>query len=58
MDPHFFAGPEVQIPGKVSVILPTDKWLCNKLSKLNVTLVQGYPSRTAEAGSLHRDQFV
>ena len=57
-DDNPFAGPKLQVPGKVSVNLPTDEWLCNKLSKLNITLVQGYPSRTAEAGSLQRDQFV
>ena len=57
-DDNPFAGPKLQAPGKVSVNLPTDEWLCNKLSKLNITLVQGYPSRTAEAGTLQRDQFV
>ena len=57
-DDNPFAGPNLQAPGKVSVNLPTDEWLCNKLSKLNITLVQGYPSRTAEAGNLQRDQFV
>ena len=41
-----------------SVNLPTDEWLCRKMSKLNITLVQGYPTRTSEAGGLLRDQFV
>ena len=53
-----FAGPKVRTPGKVSVNLPTDEWLCRKMSKLNITLVQGYPTRTSEAGGLLRDQFV
>ena len=57
-DDNPFAGPKLQTPGKVSVNLPVDEWLSNKLSKLNLTLVQGYPSRTTEAGSLQRDQFV
>ena len=57
-DDNPFAGPKLQNPGKISVNLPTDEWLCNKLSKLNITLVQGYPSRTTEAGILQRDQFV
>ena len=57
-DDNPFAGPKLQTPGKVSVNLPTDEWLCNKLSKLNLTLVQGYPSRTTETGTLQRDQFV
>ena len=53
-----FAGPKVHTPGKVSVNLPTDEWLCRKMSRLNITLVQGYPTRTSEAGGLLRDQFV
>ena len=57
-DDNPFAGPKLQAPGKVSVNLPTDEWLSNKLSKLNITLVQGYPSHTAEAGTLQRDHFV
>ena len=57
-DDNPFAGPKLQTPGKVSVNLPTAEWLCDKLSKLNLTFVQGYPSRTTEAGTLQRDQFV
>ena len=57
-DDNPFAGPKLQTPGKVSVSLPTYDWLCNKLSKLKITLVHGYPSRTTEAGTLQRDQFV
>ena len=57
-DDNPFAGPKLQTPGKVSVNLPTDEWLCNKLSVLSLILVQGYPSRTTEAGTLQRDQFV
>ena len=53
-----FAGPKLHTPGKVSVNLPTDEWLCRKMSKLNITLVQGYPRRTSEAGGLLRDQFI
>ena len=57
-DDNPFAGPKLQKPGKVSVSLPNDEWLCSKLNKLSLTLVQGYPSRTTEAGTLQRDQFV
>ena len=53
-----FAGPRLQTPGKISVQLPTDEWLCRKLSKLNLTLTDGYPSRSAETGGLQRDQFL
>ena len=49
-----FAGPNTPVPGKVSVQMPTEKWLCRKLSKLNITLVEGYPSHSSEAG----DQFL
>ena len=56
-DDNPFKGPKLQTPGKVSVILPTDEWLCRKMNKLNLTLVQGYPSRTSEA-CLLRDKFV
>ena len=57
-DDNPFAGPKSQPAGKVSVRLPTDEWLCNKMAKLNVTLVEGYPSRSSEAGGLLRDQYV
>ena len=53
-----FAGPKLQTPGKISVQLPTDEWLCRKLSKLNLTLTYRHPSRSAEAGGLQRDQFL
>ena len=50
-------GPKPQHPAK-SVQMPTEEWLCKKLAKLNSTLVEGYPSRTSEAGGLLMDQFV
>ena len=48
-DDNPFAGPKAPAPSKVSVQMPTEEWLCKKLAKLNVTLVDGYPSRTSEA---------
>ena len=57
-DDNPVAGPKLQTPGKVSVNLPIDEWLCKKMSKLNLTLVQGYPTRTSKAGGLLLDQFV
>ena len=57
-DDNPFAGPKMQTPGKVSVQLPTDEWLCRKISKLNLTLTDGYPSHEAEASGLQRDQFL
>ena len=57
-DDNPFAGPKLQTPGKVSVQLRTDEWFCRKLAKLNLTLIDGYPSHSAEAGGLQRDQFL
>ena len=53
-----FAGPKTQVPGKVSVQMPVDDWLCRKFNKLNITLVEGYPSRSSETGGLLKDQFL
>ena len=38
--------------------MPTDEWLCSKMGKLNLTLTEGYPSRSSEAGGLLKDQFI
>ena len=38
--------------------MPTDEWLFKKLDKLNMTLVEGYPSRTSEARGLEMDLFI
>ena len=53
-----FTAPKQQPTGKISVNLPTDDWLCYKMDRLNLTLTQGYPSKSAETGGLLRDQFV
>ena len=53
-----FTGPKATTPGKLSVQMPTEDWLCRKLGKLNVTLVEGYPSRGSEAGGLSKDVFL
>ena len=55
---NLFAGPELQSAGKVSVSMSTNEWLCKKLSKLNVTLVEGYPSCSSEASGLLKDQSI
>ena len=57
-DDNPFAGPKTPAPSKVSVQMPTEEWLCKKLSRLNINLVEGYPSKTAEAGSLPMDHFL
>ena len=56
-DDNPFAASKQQPLGRISVKLPTDEWLCKKMDKLNVILVEGYPSR-GEAGGLQKDQFV
>ena len=38
-DDNLLAGPRSQPTSKFSVKLPTDKWLCQKLEKVNITLV-------------------
>ena len=53
-----FSGPKAVTPGKVSIQMPTEDWLCKKMKKMNVTLVEGYPSRSSEAGGLLMDQFL
>ena len=53
-----FAGPKTVTPGKVSVKMPTEEWLCKKLSKLNLSLSEGYPSRGSEARGLAKDVFL
>ena len=57
-DDNPFAGPKTVTPGKVSVKMPTEDWLCTKLAKLNLTLVEGYPCRGSEAGGLAKDVFL
>ena len=57
-DDNPFAGPKAQPTGKISVSMPTDEWLYSKMGKLNLTLTEGYPSRSSEAGGLLKDQFV
>ena len=52
-----FSSLKATVPGKVSVQMPMEDWLCRKLSKLNITLVEGYPSRSSEVGVLMKDQF-
>ena len=53
-----FATPNQQPVGKLSFNLPTNNWLCRKMDKLSSTLVQGYPYRRSQNGSLQRNQFV
>ena len=33
-------------------------WLCPKLERLNLTVAEGYPSRSQDSAGLKRDQFI
>ena len=57
-DNNPFAGSRAPPTGKVSVKLPVDDWLCRKMEKLNITVPEGYPSKSTEPAGLLRDQFV
>ena len=45
-------------PTRISVAMPPDDWLCQKLERLNLTVAEGYPSRSQDSAGLKRDQFV
>ena len=57
-DDNPFAGARVQPTGKVSVKLPVDDSLCRKMSSLNLTITEGYPTRNTDNTGLLRDQFI
>ena len=57
-DNNPFAGARVRPTGKVSVKLPVDDWLCRKMSSLNLTLTEDYPTRNTDNMVLLRDQFI
>lgn len=44
--------------GKISVNLPVDEHLCRKMEQLQVTLAEGYPTKTTEPAPLTKGQFV
>ena len=51
-------GKNPRKPTRVSVAMPPDDWLCQKLEKLNLTAVEGYPSRSQDSAGLKQDQFI
>ena len=57
-DDNPFGGTRVQPTGKVSVKFPVDDWLCRKMSSLNLTIKEGYPTRNTDNTGLLRDQFI
>ena len=53
-----FASSKPQSTGRISVNLVTDDWLCKKFDRMDLTLVEGYPSKSSDAGGLQCDQFI
>ena len=53
-DDNPFAGPRSQAASKISVKLPSDHWLGQKLEKSNLTLTEGYPSCSSDANRLFK----
>ena len=51
-------GKQPRKPTRISVAMPPDDWLCQKLERLNLTVAEGYPSRAQDSAGLKRDQFV
>ena len=51
-------GKNPKRPSRISVAMPPDDWLCQKLERLNLTVAEGYPSRAHDSAGLKRDQFV
>ena len=57
-DGNHFTSTKTQPTGKVSVKLLSDEWLCRKMEKLDITVIEGYPSCSSETSGLARDQFI
>ena len=51
-------GKNPRKPTRISVAMPPDDWLCQKLERLNLTVAEGYPSRSQDSAGLRRDHFI
>ena len=51
-------GKNPRKPTRISVAMPPDDWLCQKLERLNLTVAERSPSRSQDSAGLKRDQFV
>ena len=51
-------GKVPKCPARVSVAMPPDDWLCQKLERLNTTVAEGYPSRFQDSSGLKKNQFI
>ena len=45
-------GKHPRKPARISVSVPPDDWLCQKLEKLNTIVAEGYPSRAQDSAGL------
>ena len=55
---NLWRGKHPRKPAWISVAMPPDDWLCQKLEKVNTTIAEGYPSRAQDSAGLKGDQFV
>ena len=45
-------GKNPKKPARISVAMPSDDWLCQKLERLKATVAKGYPSRAQDSAGL------
>ena len=57
LDANPFAGTRSQPTGKVSVKVPVDELLYQKMEKLNMTVPESYPSCSSETANLQTLKF-
>ena len=55
---HPSKGKNPRTPTRISVAMPPDDWLCQKLKRLNLTMAEGHPSRSQDSAGLKWDQFI
>ena len=51
-------GKNPKRPAHISVAMPPDDRLCQKLEWLNTVVAEGYPSRAQDSAGLKKDQFI
>ena len=56
-DDNPFAGSRKPAAGRISVKLPSDDWLCQKLEKLNLSLTEWNSIHSTDTSGLYKDQF-
>ena len=51
-------GKNPRKPTQISVAMSPDDWLCQKLERLNLIAVEGYPLKSQNSAGHKRDQFI